>query len=107
MKMRKTIALILGVSLFLVLLTACGGQLSGTYENIDGSVTWSFSGKNYELTFIDWRGNYVSETGTYSITGDQIELTFIDVDGPYVYVCDFSRTENTIVIDGTRYTRQR
>jgi len=52
-----------------------------------------------------WRENpnYV-RTGTYSLSDTEIELTW---NGGQVEVTDFSRTENTIVIWGTRFTRQR
>jgi hypothetical protein len=44
-----------------------------------------------------------SITGTYSITDDKIELVFSD---GHIEVLDFSRTENTITIDGDRFTRE-
>ena len=49
---------------------------------------------------------YYSETkGTYSIFDDKIELTFMKIGSIDVY--SFSRTENTITINGIRFTRKR
>jgi hypothetical protein len=106
----------------LFLTTACGGGgLSGTYANEKhDNETYTFSGKTYTYTF-EWEDRTTTvpmddtpavehvvyrkdqEQGEYSISGDEIEM--IDSDG-VVKVYSFSRTENTIVIDGTRYVKR-
>jgi hypothetical protein len=84
--------------LVLILVLSCGGgnRLSGTWECDDGcGETITFSGRN-----INWDG----EKGTYSISGNSIEIVWSDGD---IEVLSFSRTENTIRIDGDRFNRRR
>jgi hypothetical protein len=78
---------------------ADGNRLSDTW--VDESGWWApytFSGRNYSHD----GGN--TWEGTYSISGNSIE--FLRSDG-WVGVFSFSRTENTITIDGTRFIRRR
>jgi uncharacterized lipoprotein YehR (DUF1307 family) len=126
--MKKVIFLIMAV-LFVISITACGDSgLSGTFER--ENETYKFSGKNYTRTYIIteideeateqkqkeleqreeepiyftpvYKEVEVVEKGTYSITDDKIEFKTEDGD---IVVWSFSRTENTITIDGNQYKR--
>jgi len=66
-----------------------------------------FSGKNYKLTYNStsgrgWSNDFREDNGTYSITDNQLEL--IRSNGE-INVYSFSRTDNTITIDGVLFKR--
>jgi hypothetical protein len=100
--------------LIVVLLVGCGSsRLSGTwktgsdgirYDTLSAYATITFSGKNFVI--IDsfpggWR--LYPGAGTYSISGDKIELKYSDGD---IEVLSFSRTANTITINGDMLIRK-
>ena len=108
--------------LFAISCNAAGNTLSGTWESrhtcasqfmdsngVHGS-TITFSGNNFSLehSFFD-----ISATGRYSISGDRMEMTFLsgnwnEIRGSSsVIVLPFHRSENTINIGGTQFTRRR
>jgi len=127
MALKRIITLGLVILVFVMLFSACGGGLSGSWEFADGGrvrSTFSFSGNSFTFWEEDQspgspgetadeaaqrRDEGRTRTGTYLISRDQsgerIELTWDDNGRIEVY--DFSRTENTIEIARTRYTRQR
>ena len=137
-KTQRILALVLGLSLLLVLLIACGDDndmLSGTWveDRNHGAKSVSFSRNSFTWTIretpsssfdqflmfydppyddippydvVDLENKVLHQTGTYSISDDKIELVW-DYDGK-ITVRDFSRTENTLTIDGFgRYTLQK
>ncbi|MCL2638548.1 MAG: hypothetical protein FWD48_09285 [Oscillospiraceae bacterium] len=87
--------------LFIVALKNSGGKkLSGTWEGIcNGTgVDYVFFGNSFTFTNIG-----EIRSGTYIIAGNQIEFTYSD---DSTSVKSFFRTENTITMDGVRYTRK-
>jgi hypothetical protein len=98
--LKNFLAIMMAVVLLLITLTACGSDsLNGTWYCCCGYDIVEFSGRKF--TFSCCCGEYV-ETGTFSVTDNQIEFV-IDDD---IWVESFSRTENTIRIDGERFTRR-
>ena len=126
----KNLAIFTLVGIFSLFLIACnagaGNRLSGTWESrhtsasefmdtngVHGS-TITFSGNNFSLehSFFD-----ISARGTYSISrgswGYSIEMTFLAGNwqnirnSSRVVVLPFHRTENTLNIGGTQFTRRR
>jgi hypothetical protein len=92
---------ILVVIIFVFALSCSGGnRLSGTWVCERGwFVPYTFSGRNWR----EGTGNDSGWHGTYSISGNRIE--FVGVEG-WIEVYSFSRTQNTITIDGRRYIRR-
>jgi len=115
---HKKILLLVMITIFLFL-CGCSKTVKGTWESqhtsaflfdqtngVHGS-TITFTGKKFTLFhpfFSNTFGIDVSDSGTYSITGDKMEMIFAD---GTIKVFDFSRTENTITISGTQFTRRR
>ena len=127
---KKRITIILALSIVLIIVVAVIivvstsnniEQLSGTWEYDGGGSreTYEFFGNTY--TYTETSGLFPAssagpggsgglpqtfsstEKGTYSLSKGKIEL--IDEYG-YISVYDFSRTDNTIKIGGTRYSRK-
>ena len=125
--------LVVAVLTITAALTSCGsGGLSGKWEtSMEGiTILLEFSGKSYAMKTIfpsgipeevlnrvkemnyPISGNEVTfEKGTYSISDDKIEFVlddkFISSNyGEKVKVMSFSRTENTITMDGERFTKK-
>ena len=117
----KQRVLLVGLAVVLVVaLAGCGddgNNLDGRWEA--GRNAYEFSGRNFirisdEVVGHVWEGGRpgvgmleprweeVTRNGTFSISGDYIEFVYADSD---IVVHPFSRTENTIVIGQTRYTR--
>ena len=101
--MKKNVSLGLMAIVLIFGLIGCNGgnRLSGTWECDDGcGETITFSGKNFTYTFPGGR----VDRGTYSISGNSIEI----IENGHIEVFGFSRTENTINIQGWgRYIRRR
>ena len=102
---------IIGI-LFFTLAYGCsaGKGLSGSWELYEGDFSKLYQSYGYPFTEITFSGkNYTTDStsyfykGTYSISGNQIEIK--DSDGD-IYVLSFSRSENTINIDGARFKRK-
>ena len=104
--LRKVLCIVLAVA-FALVSVGCGGSgndLDGRWEA--GRNAYEFSGSNFTRhtgalsPSLVW--HTITTTGTFSISDDYIE--FVYEDGRIV-VRPFSRTENTILMDQTRYTR--
>jgi hypothetical protein len=85
----------------------CSNRLSGTWELYEGDFSKLYQSYGYPFTEITFSGkNYITNRryeGTYSISGNQIELKDFDGD---IDVLRFSRSENTITIDGAMFKRK-
>jgi len=115
------------VILVFVLVFGCSATnngLSGTWEYVDSPVgmnynngkdslyIWkiAFSGKKFTITGLILIGRSAEnrveteEKGTYSISDNKIELVFSN---GQIEVFSFSRTENTLSINGRRYNSIR
>ncbi|MCL2456889.1 MAG: hypothetical protein FWD19_05005 [Defluviitaleaceae bacterium] len=120
--MFRKIFMVTMALIFLLMVCMVFGGCSGSGENLKGTwsyverqsgmrgyfdciYTYEFSGKNFTWTqrysFRD--GNYYEKKGAFSITDNQIELVY---DDGKIDVFPFSRTENTIAINGLQYNRQ-
>ena len=103
--MKRKILLVVLVVVLAVVTIGCGGggrNLDGRWELVGGGGTihWiEFSGRNYTIDVYWLR---ISSSGTFSISDDQIE--FVGDDGN-ISVLGFSRTENTITINGEQFAR--
>ena len=98
MKLKMVFAAIMVI--FFVI-SCSGNRLNGTWEcACCGEEVLKFSGKKVAVSYDD----EIWMEGTYSISGDSIEV--IDSDGD-INVVSFSRTDNTITIDGERYIRRK
>ena len=115
MKQRLLFACLVIVLVFGLI--GCGGgndnanNLDGRWERSDGHprsyFVYEFQGRNFTYTHEEVGSGGVRQVahtnnGTFSISGDYIEFVFED---GRIMVSSFSRTENTISIDGRRYTR--
>ena len=90
--------------------SSAGKGLSGSWELYDGDFSKLYQSYGYPFEEITFSGkNYTTDSnsyfnkGTYSISGNQIEIK--DADGD-IHVLSFSRTENTIDIDGASFKRK-
>ena len=117
---HRKVAVILLVIAFMFIVSGCSGNnLNGRWEaertrfhvgtasSFVVVPTFEFQGNNfYNFAYIHDDGstltNWGEFRGTFSISGDQIELVH---NSGRVEVRSFSRTENTINIGGTRFTR--
>ena len=123
--LRKILYAVLAVTL-VVTTVGCGGGGNGNENNLDGRwefgdntsrefvIRYEFSGGNFTAIRNESAGQYISgsvirtrleevaRSGTFSISGDYIEFVYENGD---IVVHPFSRTENTVSIGGTRYTR--
>ena len=100
--MKRRILLVGLAVVLVVALAGCGGDdgnnLDGMWERYPGSgFGYEFSGRNFNFNF-----HTITAAGTFSISGDYIEFVYANGN---IVVRPFSRTENTIVIGQTRYTR--
>ena len=98
--------LLIGLAVVLVVgSVGCGGgddNINGRWERNPGRLccpAYEFSGNRF-TRFL--RDDWVGGSGTFSISGDYIEFVYED---GRIEVRSFSRTENTILIGQTRYTR--
>ena len=102
---KKNIITVMFVIIVLALI-GCSNMLSGTWKHESGQ-TIKFTGKNFEIYTGLALSNFISgpasrNNGTYSISNDKIEIIFSD---GHIDVYSFSRTENTLTINGRRLTR--
>jgi hypothetical protein len=82
-------------------------DISGTWEDKgeNGETSYTFSGNTFTRTTA---GSTHVDAGTYSLSDNEIELICeCPEDCAVTGVYRFRRTENTITIGGTRYTRQQ
>lgn len=101
MKGKMKSVLLLIVSL-VILLTACGGKLKGTYTSQKGiAQTFIFDGDNVTMSAFG-----INATGTYKIDGDQIVITYTIFGMEYAWEQSFSKSGNTINIGGTEFKKQ-
>ena len=108
--MKKLLALALAAVMLLMLIAACGGNLSsprnGTYRS-EGLLTqtWTFSGSN-EIT-LSTAGGLVSSSGTYTISGTRMTITstLLGIETTTTYTIT-EITRDSFFIDGTRFVRQ-
>jgi len=105
---KRLLSLMLAMLLVIPMAVSCSGsksKLSGTWSSGKFDTTWyeeyTFSGKKFTRTSV-WWGVVDSDSGSYSLTNDEIEMVFEDGS---IWIGDFTRTENTISIDGDRYER--
>ncbi len=118
--MKKTIkiaALMLVVVMAVFAFASCAKRLSGTYkaESFIGSTTYTFNGKNVEVTY-EIGGFEKTSEGTYEIgendEGDSIITFTFEDDDAESYEGEFSFAEGEedgvkyIKIGGVKYTKQ-
>ena len=96
---KRTLTIALTLFLLLILLAACSGgdNLNGTWINGNFNAL-KISGKSISIQI----GSNKNK-GTYSIWGDKIEFVYDDGE---IEVLSFSRTKNTVTIDGKLFTKQ-
>ncbi|MCL1788902.1 MAG: hypothetical protein FWG33_00930 [Oscillospiraceae bacterium] len=100
--MKKLTAIILAMVLVLGLTGCNNSGLSGVYvSQYSNGGFIEFSGKNFTRV-TDYGSEEEELKGTYSITENEIEIKIKDVG---IEVMPFSKTENTITISNTQYTR--
>lgn len=95
--MKKTISLLLIISLFLVLV-ACGSKdaLTGTWTGdlgADGIVTWTFDGNGK----VKFDNGFAPQNGTYTISDDQVTIKLELWDAAQTYT--FSVNGNDLTMD--------
>ena len=127
--MKQRVILVCLAVMLMVVAAGCGGgsrggELDGRWEHLFGRndfEVWEFSGNGFvNYFYIEGRGQSPQSSGTFSISENQIEfvLDSATIDfatahmppGMYIdpiRVASFSRTENTITIDGDRFDRVR
>jgi len=107
---KKIVTLILLFTLAIILLTACGGNLTaprnGTYRQ-EGliSQTWTFSGTN-EIQMSTAAG-FINARGTWRIEGNNIYITTNMFGTETVsrhLITEITR--NSFMLDGARFNRQ-
>ena len=100
-KFKRTITLLLAVSLILTL-SACGGGLKGTYVS-EGfiSQTFTFDGDNVTMSAFG-----INVSGKYKISGSQITITYSLLGMENTWTQSFSKSGNTINIGGTDFVKR-
>ena len=84
-------------------------KLNGTWEGYTGDFRKFYTSYGYPFQDISFSGkNFTTNNnrykGTYSISDNQMEIVFSDGN---ITVVSFSRTENTITIDGRGFRRKQ
>jgi hypothetical protein len=74
------------------------------YLKFEESNDYEFIDETIDRFNVVWRKYRHTRTGTYSLTDTELELVFADGE---IVVHDFTSTENTITLDGTRFTRKQ
>ena len=103
--MKKAVSIIL-MAVLIMMLVGCGGSKSsieGTWEHESNRVyDYTFTGKEFSIG----KGEEWVKVGTFSTTDDKIEFIFTyavngeKLDKEYIEVMSYSRTDNTLTIDG-------
>lgn len=104
MRFTKKIRLALCMVLVLcaMLLTACGGRLSGTYYSTDGiSQSFTFDGDTVTMSAFG-----INASGPYEINGDKITVTYSLFGIEYDWQQSFSESGDSIYIGGTEFVKR-
>jgi len=88
MKKTKLIGIIAMIAIIGLLITACGGGLSGTYASDDGSISYSFSGNKV----------------TAEAFGQKVEATYQLKDGNLVMTRDGKTESYPYTLEGKTLT---
>ena len=101
----KVILSLLLICVMLCSLTACATKLNGTYTNDEGIVKQSFTFKDDDKVEVSAFG--INIEGEYIIEDDTITITYSLLNLSYDWEKSFEKDGNTIIIDGTKFVKEK